>query len=213
MGVPSYDEVAAACSLILKENDLLDGKARVRVTVSAGVPGGGFERSEAARNFLVTAVPVGDFKKEVSVVLSEVVRNERNDFCRAKTLSYGENLWALREGQSRGADEVLIANTRGEICEAAMANVFFWKKSELWTPSLESGCLAGVTRGKVIELAKENGIVVREEAMGFGDLDEVEGGFLTSSVKGVQVIRELDGRKLERVAETSGFLAGLMSVD
>ncbi|MGS7457447.1 aminotransferase class IV, partial [Mycobacterium tuberculosis] len=53
--------------------------------------------------------------------------------------------------QQAGASEAIFANLAGDLCEGTGSNVFYVVGGELRTPTLDSGCLAGVTRALVID--------------------------------------------------------------
>ena len=78
-------------------------------------------------------------------------RNERGALAGLKTTSYGENVVMLAHAKARGATEAVMANIAGHLCEGTGSNVFYVVDGELRTPTLKSGCLAGVTRGLVLE--------------------------------------------------------------
>ena len=78
-------------------------------------------------------------------------RNERGALAGLKTTSYAENVVALADAQSRGASEAIFANLQGHLCEGTGSNVFYVIDGELRTPTLASGCLAGVTRALILE--------------------------------------------------------------
>jgi branched-chain amino acid aminotransferase len=120
------------------------------------------------------------------------VRNERSPIAGVKSTSYAENSYALRWAQSAGADEAVMANTRGDLCESTTANVFVGIDGELLTPPLSSGCLPGVTR----EILLDQGIGVERDLpiRVLADADEV---FLTNSLRGVLAVRVIDTRMLQ----------------
>jgi branched-chain amino acid aminotransferase len=124
------------------------------------------------------------------------VRNERSPLAGAKATSYGENVVAQRWGADRGCDEALFANTRGELCEGTGANVFLVVDGVLRTPSLDSGCLAGVTRALVCELAAGEPGGIDEGAVPIDDLARASEAFLTSSTRDIHPIAVLDGREI-----------------
>lgn len=104
---------------------------------------------------------------------------------------------AFLEARERGADEAILLNLQGEVAEAATSNLFLvLPGGVLATPSVESGLLVGVTRGVVLELARQMGIPVREERLPATCLEEAEEAFLTSTTRSICCIRELDGRPL-----------------
>ena len=78
-------------------------------------------------------------------------RNERGALAGLKTTSYAENVVALAEARRRGGTEAIFANLAGHLCEGTGSNVFYVVDGELRTPTLASGCLAGVTRALVLE--------------------------------------------------------------
>jgi branched-chain amino acid aminotransferase len=122
------------------------------------------------------------------------VRNERSAVAGLKTTSYAENVVALAYAKQRGAIEAVFANTRGELCEGTGSNVFVVRAGVVWTPPLDSGCLAGVTRALAVEWCREDGIEVREEAMPLDVLRECDEVFITSSTKDVLPIDRVDDR-------------------
>jgi branched-chain amino acid aminotransferase len=127
-------------------------------------------------------------------------RNERSPIAGLKTTSYAENVVALADAKAKGADESILPNTVGALCEGTGSNVFVERGGELLTPHLESGCLAGITRALVLEWGAEAGLPVREAALDelpFSVLDDVTAGraqlALTSSGRNVQPVTWLDG--------------------
>ncbi len=95
-----------------------------------------------------------------------------------------------------GADEAIFANTAGMLCEGTGSNVFVVIDDELRTPPLSSGCLAGITRGLVLESGSGREVDI---AIGEFTAGRVEEAFLTSALRGVQPIGSIDGRVLASV--------------
>ena len=104
---------------------------------------------------------------------------------------------ALAEAYRRGADEAVLANTVGELCEGTGSNVLVERAGVLATPPLSSGCLAGITRELAIEWGREAGLEVVEQAMPYDVLDEVLAGSahltLSGSIRNVSPVVSLDG--------------------
>jgi len=172
---------------------------RLRITVTAGLGPLGSGRWASPQTVLVLAGPAQP-ADVVRVVRVPWVRNERSAVAGLKTTSYAENAFVLAHARSRGADEALLANTVGELCEGTATNVFVERDGELLTPGLHTGCLAGITRELVLEWSAEAGLPVREAAPGelaYAVLDEVLAGRahlgLTGSVRTVAPVVELDG--------------------
>ncbi len=191
------DGVAAVLEEAVRALGAFDG--RLRITVTAGVGPLGSGRVAGAQT-VVVAVQDGAMAPTSRSVRSPWPRNERSAVAGLKTTSYAENVVALADAVSKGGDEAILANTVGELCEGTGSNVFVERGGELVTPTLESGCLAGITRALLLEWGAEAGLPVREALEGelpFSVLDEVTRGdaqlVLTSSGRNVQPVTWLDG--------------------
>jgi branched-chain amino acid aminotransferase len=125
------------------------------------------------------------------VVMVPWTRNEHGALAGLKTTSYAENVLALGYARERGGGEAIFANTAGNLCEGTGTSVFVVSGGRLLTPPLSSGCLAGVTRGLVIEWA---GAI--EEDLPAGALAAAPEAFLTSTTRDVQPVRAVNGRPL-----------------
>ena len=112
---------------------------------------------------------------------------------RVKSLNYLNSVLAKREARLRGADEALILNAAGMVAEAAVANVFAFRRGALLTPPATDGALEGVTRGCVLEIAGALGIPAREQTLSRMDLYSADEVFLTGTGARVVGVRSLDG--------------------
>jgi branched-chain amino acid aminotransferase len=83
-------------------------------------------------------------------------------------------------------DEVFLVNQNGFLCEASSSNVFVWYQDHLYTPALSEGCVEGVMRKVVIDIAKNNNIPVTEAQINPEILYEADEVFLTNASKGIQ---------------------------
>ena len=115
-----------------------------------------------------------------------------------KSTSYAVNMAAEAEARRRGADDALFVDPDAIVLEGPTTNIWWRRGSTLYTPSLELGILAGVTRAAVIELAAESGYAVAEDAYPLGDLVGAEEAFTSSSVREVMPVVELDGAPIGR---------------
>jgi branched-chain amino acid aminotransferase len=85
-------------------------------------------------------------------------------------------------------DDIFILNHDGFLCEAGSSNVFVWYKNHLYTPALSEGCVEGVMRAVVINLAKSNNIAVTEAHIHPDILYEADEVFITNAAKGIQSV-------------------------
>jgi branched-chain amino acid aminotransferase len=111
-----------------------------------------------------------------------------------KSTSYLPWLLAGRYAAQAGCDDALLLNLAGEVVETSRRNVFVWSAGRLWTPPLSSGCLPGVMRQQVIQIAENMGLAVRQEPLPTSELRAGLAIFLTSATSGMQSVRRLDGR-------------------
>lgn len=200
------DGVAAVLREAVEAGGPFDG--RLRITVTAGVGPLGSGRVEGAQT-VVVAAQESVMAPESRSVRSPWPRNERSAVAGLKTTSYAENVVALAHAKAQGADETILPNTVGDLCEGTGSNVFVERDGELVTSRLDSGALAGITRELLLEWGTEAGLPVREARVGelpFAVLDEAGTGsahlVLTSSGRNVQPVTWLDGTDLE-VGEVS----------
>ena len=121
-------------------------------------------------------------------------RNERGALAGVKSTSYAENVIALAHAREQGASEALFANTVGDLCEGTGTNVVVEAGDRLATPPLSSGCLAGVTRELVLELAASTGAAIAEVDLPYDVLASTTEAFLTSSTREVMPSDRIDDR-------------------
>ena len=120
-------------------------------------------------------------------------RNERGALAGLKTTSYAENVIALARAAEHGATEAIFPNTAGNLCEGTGTNVFYVVDGELRTPTLDAGCLAGVTRALILEWF--GGREVDEPVEVLERASEI---FLASTTRDVQGVHTCDGRSYPR---------------
>jgi 4-amino-4-deoxychorismate lyase len=113
-----------------------------------------------------------------------------------KSTSYAVNMAAEAEARRRNADDAVFLASGRIVLEGPVTNIWWRKGEELFTPALELGILAGVTRATLIESATDLGYVVREGAYPLEHLGTAEEAFSSSSVREVMPVVELDGQPL-----------------
>jgi len=197
LGVPDAGVLRTAAKTVLDANGHTE--ARLRITVTGGVAPLGSERGDTSPTVIVASSEVRPWPPSVCVVVVPWVRNDRGATAGLKTTSYAENVRALAFAHERGASEAIFANTRDELCEATGSNVFVVRDGAVATPPGSSGCLLGVTRALVLELAPALGLTIDERPLGLDALRDADEAFLTSTTREVQPIAEVDERALPAV--------------
>ncbi len=92
------------------------------------------------------------------------------------------SLWSIENH----LDDCLLQNDRGNIIESSSGNIFIVSNGVLYTPSLADGCLGGIMRMQVINVALENGIKVYESSLTPQNLLVADELFFTNAALGVQ---------------------------
>jgi branched-chain amino acid aminotransferase len=191
LGLPGLDEDAVRQGIAA----VLDGErlslGRLRITVTGGPAPLGSGRGDAPPTVIVVADVMQPWPETTAVATVPWPRNERGALAGLKTTSYAENVVALAAAREQGASEAVFANLAGHLCEGTGSNVFYVVDGELRTPTLASGCLAGVTRGLILEWY--GGREVDEPIEVVAQASEV---FLASTTRDAQAVARWDGREL-----------------
>jgi branched-chain amino acid aminotransferase len=127
------------------------------------------------------------------LALAPNARHAAHPLAGTKVISWLQNAWIFEQAHKRGFDDALLLNERGNVSECTAANVFWVSKGSLFTPPLSAGCLPGVTRQILLEMAPALGVPVSEVEVPFDVLQQADEVFITSTtrqVQGVGVIEE-----------------------
>lgn len=176
--------------------------ATVRLTVSRGSGVHGLApRESTTGTVVITADALPDFPATIydrglAALTASARRDERALTSGVKTLAYTEAIVALSRARADGADEVIFRDTEGHVSEASASNVFIASGGALVTPPLSCGLLPGITREAIIELAATLGVQVMERPVDPGELAGADEAFLTSSLRGMAPLVQIDGRAI-----------------
>ena len=190
LAAPEDEVVRDAVRAVLDGQDLPLG--RIRITLTGGEAPLGSGRGDSPTTLIAVAAPMAAYDATTSVVTVPWPRNERGALAGLKTTSYAENVVALTHAQGKGASEAIFANTAGNLCEGTGSNIFYAVDGELRTPTLESGCLAGISRELLLEWMPE--VVEVDEPVDV--LEQADEIFLVSTTRDVQGVHTCDGRTI-----------------
>ncbi|MFD1598010.1 branched-chain amino acid transaminase [Halobellus rarus] len=112
----------------------------------------------------------------------------------AKTTGlYVNSLLAGEEARRNGYTEAIVLNKEGNVAEGPGENIFLVRDGEIYTPGLAEGILDGITRNTVIELARERGYTVHDQAtISRGELNTADELFFSGTAAEVTPIRKVD---------------------
>jgi branched-chain amino acid aminotransferase len=106
----------------------------------------------------------------------------------AKMLSWVPHAAVLEGAHAEGFDDALLLNEKGQLAECTSANVFLVRGRKVLTPPLSSGCLAGITREILFEVAPRAGIELREQELTPDDLSSADEVFISSTTREVAAV-------------------------
>jgi len=197
LGIAGPDDATLrrAVDAVVSSSGVATDFARLRITVTSGAGPFGSERGDAGATLVVTLAAGSPWPATTSLATVPWCRNERSAIAGLKTTSYAENAIALAEAKRRGASEAVLADTRGRLSECTGSNVFVVVEGAVLTPSLDTGCLAGVTRGLVLEWGTDVA-QLREAHLPYDVLETADEVFITSSTRDVHPVTRIDGREL-----------------
>jgi branched-chain amino acid aminotransferase len=175
------------------------GESYIRIIVTRGVGdcSYNFERVQGPTVVMLQKplppYPARHYEEGIRVAAVGVRRNHPRALDPAiKSSNLLNNILAVREAQSRGAEEPVLLNQEGYLAEGASTNVFVARDGELRTPPLSAGILAGITREVVLEIVSGLGIPCREQPLHVDDLVRADEAFMTSTTREVVPVCQVD---------------------
>ena len=110
--------------------------------------------------------------------------------------NYANSILAKTDALAAGYDEAILLTTEGYVAEGSGENIFRVKNGQLYTPTMESGILGGITRASVMQIARDAGVNVVEEDFTREALFTADEVFFSGTAANVTPIREVDGRTI-----------------
>jgi branched-chain amino acid aminotransferase len=153
-------------------------------------------------NFIILAKelsppPAELYDNGVTVSLVSVRRNLASAVNPSlKTGNLLSNMLAWVEGNRHGAYEALMLNVEGQLTECTMSNIFLLRNQTLMTPAIDCGILPGITRGLVLEVARESGMAALETALFPHDLYQADEAFLTVTSREIIPVVRCDSQTI-----------------
>ena len=192
-------DLEAAVIYTVRENNVIDGYIRLIVTRGVGSLGLNPFTCETP-SVIIIADNIQLYPKELyetgmKIISATTTRNHPLTVPpQVKSLNYLNNILAKMEALDRDVPEAVMYNHEGYVAEATGDNIFIIKNGILYTPPVEAGALAGITREVVIRLAAKEKIHVVEKNLTRFDLYVSDEMFLTGTAAEVIAVIEIDGR-------------------
>ena len=133
-----------------------------------------------------------NYEKGFIMDVSKVKRNETSPLVYHKTMNYGDCILEKRNATAAGMDERLFLNTKKQISEGTVSNVFFVRNGMIYTPKVSCGLLPGILREYLCDTEE-----VEETYIYVQDLKWYEECFVTNSLMGIMPVRQIGGIQFE----------------
>lgn len=174
---------------LLKKNKI-NGNARFRLAVYRDGEGLYTPQSNKV-GYVLEAMPLeGPFyelnKKGLIIDVYDEIAKPINKLANYKTSNALLYVMAALFQKQHRLDETLILNQNGFLCESMSSNVFVVYQKQIYTPALSEGCVAGVMRNVVLQLAKTHQLPLIEAQISPEILKEAEEVFVTNASSGIR---------------------------
>lgn len=179
----AFDDTVLQAALheIITRNEVTTGIARLTLTQR----GDGRWNTQGGSDFLIVAHTAAPAKlDDWQVMLSPFRMDARRPTAGVKSTSHMDFHLAWQQAKDEGFEEAIICNQLGAVCEGTRANLFWARDGTLFTPSLESGCLPGIAREIVLEIAEQKRITVHQGLFSIQELSVADEIFLTAATTG-----------------------------
>lgn len=194
-----------AISQVVKKSALDDIYLRISVWRIQG------KKAELIIRALKYKAPAqGKYNRGFSCIVSELTQNSGSILTRVKSANYLLQQLAYAQALKKGCDEAIILNNNGYIAEASHSNIFMVKNGMLFTPALECGCLDGITRKCIMDLASKEEIPLNQGNFTLQNLYEADEAFLTNSLIGIMPVESVEGIKIGKCQEKDSLMRLLM---
>lgn len=182
---------------LLKRNDFEN--AYIRLNVSAGIGEVGLQVEPYNEpNIIIFPKPLppsGELTEKKAVLL-KLKRNSPEGNERLKSHHFMNNILAKREIGDASDQEGIFLTENGFLAEGIVSNIFWKKENVIYTPSVETGILNGITRQFVINLVRNMGLIVEEGLYTLEEVLNAEEMFVTNSIQEIVPISSFDDRQL-----------------
>ena len=172
------EEVKKWIKEVLSANKLT--QARVKIIIS--------KRLEEKFNVFIMTSPLEKLPASYSLLSYTLSRDTKSVSFRHKTTSRADSYVAYKKALEEGFNDALYINEKNELIECTRANIFLVMEDKIITPLLESGILSGVTRSKIIEIAKSENITVEEKNVHSLYLNKAKAVFITNAILGLMPV-------------------------
>lgn len=166
---------------VIKTNKL--SRARIKIIIS--------KKTDDKFNVLIIASGLDNLPVSYSLLGWTLSRDSNSVSFRHKTTSRADSYVAYKKALEDGYDDAIYLNEKNELVECTRANIFLVTGDKIITPLLESGILSGVTRSKILEIAKQKNLEIEEKIVHSLYLNRSYEVFITNAVIGIMPVSKI----------------------
>lgn len=171
---------------------------RIRLTIFRG--NGNLYPTAESLNYMIECIAlnslVNEFnEKGLSIGIYKGAQKTCDSISSIKSANFLPYVMATIHTEENKMDDCILLNTKGNIADTTIANLFFIKSGKIFTPSLDQGCINGVMRKYVLNKLKENKYTCSETGINEKDLQESDEIFLTNAINGIRWVENFAGKK------------------
>lgn len=184
LGMPfsiELNEIKNWVKEVIKANKLT--KARIKIIIS--------KKTDDKFNVLIITSDFGNLPVSYFLLGWTLGRDSNSVSFRHKTTSRADSYVAYKKALEEGYNDALYLNEKNELVECTRANIFLVTGDKIITPLLESGILSGVTRSKILEIAKQKNLEIEEKIVHSLYLNKSDEVFITNAVIGVMPVSKI----------------------
>lgn len=195
----NYDKFHSTMQELIKRNEVKEN-VLVRATVFIDELAAGTKIHGLKNSFSAYVYPLGEIldRSGINVCISSWVRNSDNSIpAKAKINgSYVNAALMKNEALMNGYDDAIALDHHGHVAESTVANLFIVRNGKLATPDTSTDILEGITRDSLLEIAKQEGIVIEERSIDRTELYKSDEAFVCGSSALITPVLSIDKRPL-----------------
>lgn len=184
----SFKDLKEQIEKLIRKNNILKG-GRVRITVFRD-GSGYYTPEEDSKSYVIeaSAIKHNEYvlnEKGLNIDIYKEIRRSISPLSSIKTTNKIPHVLTGIYKKEKGLDDCLVLNHHGRIVEAISSNIFLYKNNNIYTTSLEEGCMDGIMRRQVLKIAKDLNINIFEGMLTGSMLLQADELFLTNAISGL----------------------------
>ncbi len=197
----TFEKLTAEIKALIKKNKLKE--ARIRLTVIRS-DGGIFNPKNNTPNYIIEAIKLPEDNGSLNInglqicIYGDALKSI-DKFSSLKNNNYLPYFMGAKFAKQQQCNDALILNSKGNICDSTIANIFFIKENIIFTPALTEGSVAGVMRNWLINSLKLLDYKVEETTVSTGLLYEADEVFLSNSIYNIRWVSSLENKKYTNI--------------